>query len=216
MIKLLVNNGGAQLIEFKSTGGSPLHAAISCETESSEETLEVDRGQRAFETVSLLLSLYRGLGKDVKNLVNSKDPNGVAPLMLACFVGDISVVQLLIESGSDPLLASTASNATILHVCGERGFLEIAQMVLAKCPGLVYEVDHEKGNSPLHVATEWDYIELVKLYAEVGGRQLAVELKNKKGFNSIDIAYQNNTQASYSYLCKKFKVQRKCLFCEIF
>ena len=54
------------------------------------------------------------------------------------------------------------------------------------------------------------------MFAEVGGRQLTVDLKNKKGFNAIDIAYQNNTQQSYSYLCKKFKVKQKCLFCSLF
>lgn len=43
--------------------------------------------------VSLLLQLYKDLlGKDVKQLVNAQDKNGVSPLMLACYVGDVSVV----------------------------------------------------------------------------------------------------------------------------
>jgi hypothetical protein len=81
----------------------------------------------------------------------------------------------------------------VLHVCGERGFYDIARIILTKCPSLVFEVDRDKGNSPLHIATEWDYIDLVKLFAEVGGRQLAVELRNKKGLNAVDVAYKNNT-----------------------
>ena len=90
--------------------------------------------------------------------------------MLAAFVGDTSIVSLLIESGADPQLASTKQNATVLHVCGERGFYDIARIVLTKCPSLVFEVERDKGNSPLHIATEWDYIDLVKMFAEVGGR----------------------------------------------
>lgn len=55
-------------------------------------------------------------------------------------------------------------------MCGERGFLDIAKLVVTKCPNMVFEVDTLKGNSPLHVATEWDYIDLVRLFTEVGGR----------------------------------------------
>jgi len=136
--------------------------------------------------------------------------------MLACFLGDVSLVQLLIENGADPLLASTKSNVTVLHVCAERGFSDIARIIITKCPSLVFQVEAEKGNSALHVATEWDYIDIVKMFAEVGGAQLCVELKNKKGNNAIDVAYKNNTQESYSYLCRKFKIKQKCLFCALF
>ena len=68
------------------------------------------------------------------------------------------------------MMASTQTNVTVLHVCAERGFLEISRVILNKCPSLLFEVDTEKGNSPLHVATEWDYIELVRLFTEIGGR----------------------------------------------
>jgi len=32
VIKVIVENGGSQVIEFKSSSGSPLHAAISCQS----------------------------------------------------------------------------------------------------------------------------------------------------------------------------------------
>ena len=166
--------------------------------------------------MALLLKLYKSFGKDPKVLVNSCDLNGISPLMLACYLGDVSLVQMLLDNGADPLMASTKNNVTVLHVCAERGFVEIAKLILRKYPSLVFEVESEKGNSALHVATEWDYIELVKMFTELGGRQLSVELKNKKGYSVIDTAYKNNTQESYSYLCKKFKVKEKCLFCALF
>lgn len=81
---------------------------------------------------------------------------------------------------------------------------------MSKSPELVFVVDARKGNSALHVATEWDYIELVKLFAECGGKKLCVDQQNSKGLNAIDVAYKNNTQESYSYLCRKFKVKQKC------
>lgn len=68
VIRVLIKHGGAPIVEFRSTGGSPLHAAISCDTtpqQQSDESAEVQGGQRAFETVSLLLTLYRDIGKSV-------------------------------------------------------------------------------------------------------------------------------------------------------
>ena len=90
-------------------------------------------------------------------------------------------------------MASNKENVSLLHICAERGFEEIAKFIISKSPQLVFEVDERKGNSPLHVATEWDYIELVKLFAESGGRSLAVDMKNFKNQNAIDTAYKNNT-----------------------
>jgi hypothetical protein len=46
---------------------------------------------------------------------------------------------------------------TVLHVCAERGFDIIARIIVEKSPELLFELD-EKGNSPLHVAAEWDFI----------------------------------------------------------
>lgn len=45
--------------------------------------------------------------------------------------------------------------ATALHICAERGFVDIAASLLAKFPWLVYETD-EVGNLALHVACDWD------------------------------------------------------------
>ena len=96
--------------------------------------------------------------------------------MLACYIGDTSIVSLLLNNGANPLLASTEENVTCLHVCAERGFIEIAQIIISNCPELVFTVEDRKGNSCLHVATEWDYIELVRLFSDIGGRKLAVDL----------------------------------------
>ena len=81
------------------------------------------------------------------------DQSGVTPLFLACYIGDKSVVNVLLEMGATPLKQS--GKASPLHICAERGFVEIAMLLLNKFPWLVYEVD-ELGNTALHVACEWD------------------------------------------------------------
>jgi len=143
VIKVLVGTGGPSLLEFASNGGTPLHAAISCNITASEpissekdeqdekdENDELDFTQRAYHTVQLLVQLYKHEGGEAKRLTNMKDLNGVSPLMLACFIGDTSIVEFLLENGADPLLASSPANVTVLHVCAERGFYGIASMIL--------------------------------------------------------------------------------------
>ena len=51
VIKVIVQHGGAQVLEFRSFGGSPLHAAISCEStalQQGDDSLEVEGGLKAF------------------------------------------------------------------------------------------------------------------------------------------------------------------------
>jgi hypothetical protein len=123
---MLVEVGGDSLIEFRSKGGSPLHAAISCEAVEKDEATVIEGNPRPFTTVKCLLNLYKENGNAVAILTNQMDLSGVSPLMLACYVGDLAIVTLLLQNGANPLIASNSENITCLHVCAERGFLEIA------------------------------------------------------------------------------------------
>lgn len=61
VIKVLIGTGGPQLLEFVSTGGTPLHAAISCDVtaqqqhgedgNTQQEQQEIEGGLRAYQTV---------------------------------------------------------------------------------------------------------------------------------------------------------------------
>ena len=63
------------------------------------------------------------------------------------------MVNLLISLGAEP--QRNTKKATALHICAERGFVEIATSLLTKFPWLLYETD-ELDNLALHVASDWD------------------------------------------------------------
>lgn len=96
-----------------------------------------------------------------EDIVNLKDLSNVSPLFLATYTGNAGLVELLLEKGADPEVSSTA-RASPLHICAERGFVEIAQMLLKFCPQIIWMED-SAGNLALHVASDWDQIHLVKL-----------------------------------------------------
>ena len=45
--------------------------------------------------------------------------------------------------------------------------------------------------TPLHVAIEWNSVELVEYFYELGGNEL-VNVKNSEGLDAIDFAYSEN------------------------
>ena len=73
---------------------------------------------------------------------------------MACYRGNKEVVDALIAAKVD-CIASSTKIAPPLHVCAERGFYEIAMLLVAYCPDLVFTTD-ERKNTALHVAAEWD------------------------------------------------------------
>jgi ankyrin repeat protein len=91
-----------------------------------------------------------------------------------------------------------------LHICAERGFVDIAVSLLAKFPWLIYETD-EVGNLALHVACDWDQIYIVKLICETGDETLA-QIMNGEGKTCVDVAFEANTQEAYPYLCSKYRI----------
>ena len=63
-------------------------------------------------------------------MVNKKDLSGIHPIFLSCFSGNFEVTLLLIKSGADLTQAYNETGTTPLHICAERGFHEIAELLL--------------------------------------------------------------------------------------
>jgi ankyrin repeat protein len=115
----------------------------------------------------------------------------------------------LIQHKADPFLLGI-NNSNVLHICAERNFTEIAKMIVEdnkeKNKELVYgqttieEDEDETGMTPLHVACEWNSMELVEYYFSLGGEKL-VRIKNAGGEDAIAFAYAENMEEAYSFLC---------------
>jgi ankyrin repeat protein len=130
-----------------------------------------------------------------------------------------------LSKGADPWIKAD-KQSTPLHVCAERNFFEIAKMIIyhdyEKNKDLVYEqtekdeFDDETEMTALHVATEWNSMEIVELLWDVGGEKL-VNIKNAGGANAVDFAYQENQEEIYAYLSEKMGLKTPgWIFCSIF
>ena len=71
------------------------------------------------------------------------------------------------------MLASDPSGVTLLHICAERGYSELAKVICDEAPKLVFEADSE-GNTPMHVVCDWDYLEVIKILCDTVDTQLAL------------------------------------------
>ena len=115
IIELIVSKQPDLLYNCINETGTPLHAAIS--------------GQKPEETVKALIEQFDE-DKKMKEMVNKKDLSGIHPIFLSCFSGNFEVTLLLIKSGADLTQAHNETGATPLHICAERGFHEIAELLL--------------------------------------------------------------------------------------
>lgn len=67
----------------------------------------------------------------------------------------------------------------------------------------------------LHVAVEWNSIEIVELLYAIGGEKLVLT-KNCEGMDAIDFAYSENMEESYAYLNRMLGRSGRFIFCSIF
>ncbi|KAK9735744.1 hypothetical protein RND81_04G224500 [Saponaria officinalis] len=112
-------------------------------------------------------ALITGLRRDGKELLWHKDREGKTLLHAAVEaykMGSLTkLVQFMISNGlTDAALLRDRNGDTALHTAIERRGLNMAVYLIKAEPTAVYQVNH-KGVSPLRLAIEFRYINLVKL-----------------------------------------------------
>ena len=75
--------------------------------------------------------------------------------------------------------------------------------------------DGKGGDTPLHVACEWNSMDLVELFFKIGGEKL-VRIKNGEGMDAIEFSYAENQEEAYSYLCTKLGISHRWIICSIY
>jgi len=67
----------------------------------------------------------------------------------------------------------------------------------------------------LHVACEWNSLEMVELLWERGGEAL-VMTKNGEGMDAMDYAYAENMEQPYRLLREKMGLEDRWIMCSLF
>jgi ankyrin repeat protein len=141
-----------------------------------------------FATVQMLVEKY-GLP------ANQLDTNGTSVFYNAVFKGNRKIVNYLLDKGADPMVLGP-QNSSVMHICAERQFNDLAKDIIerdrAEYAQLLFiqvkprdEDDESAGNTPMHTACEWNSIDLVDYFFEVGGKKL-VYTRNAEGMDVLE------------------------------
>ncbi|CAL9211479.1 unnamed protein product [Musa hybrid cultivar] len=153
-----------------ATGVSALYmAAERGSVEIAKELLksptasdEGPRGQTALHAA--VLRSY-----DITKMILAKKPNSVrhqdatksTPLHFAAANGDITMVQLLLQSDSKAAYIRDEDGLSTIHVAANAGHLKIIEQVLEYCPDSM-GLQNNTGRNFFHVAVEKKNLEVVK------------------------------------------------------
>lgn len=116
---------------------------------------------------------WKFLAKKLKDLKNGKkldinereffefDYSAYSALGIAAIIGDLDIINALIECGTDLNLATDPTGYTPLHLALDNGHPGIAKLLIEK--GAEVNVTNCTGTTPLHRAVMKNYIEIVQL-----------------------------------------------------
>uniref|UniRef100_A0A914GWL2 Ion transport domain-containing protein n=1 Tax=Globodera rostochiensis TaxID=31243 RepID=A0A914GWL2_GLORO len=162
------------------------HARIDVFDDAGRTALHLASANGHIELTKLLLKY--------KAFVNSKAKNGEAPLHLAAQYGHARVVNMLVQEHGASLEAITLDNQTALHFSAKYGQLVVAQTLLAL--GANPNARDDKGQTPLHLAAENDFPDVVKLFLKMKQNNHAVlTAVDHSGFTCAHIAAMKGSLA---------------------
>uniref|UniRef100_A0A915DMQ0 Uncharacterized protein n=1 Tax=Ditylenchus dipsaci TaxID=166011 RepID=A0A915DMQ0_9BILA len=144
---------------------------------------------------ALHLSASNGHVELTKLLLQNKAfVNRRAPLHLAAQHGHMKVVNVLVQEYQAGLEAITLDNQTALHFAAKYGQLAVSQALLAL--GANPNARDDKGQTPLHLAAENDYPDVVKLFLKMKQNNRAVlTAVDHNGFTCAHIAAMKGSLA---------------------
>ena len=144
-------------------GNTPLHTAVT-------NRAEID-----------VVDFIVNAGADL----NKKNFLGDTALHSAVEVDYVDAAALMIDYGADPFLANNRGKAPAV-LAFERGIEFTSRLITTENLSMT----DISGNTPLHLAAQWDYLDIVSDLIEQGAD---VNTHNKEGFTPIHYAAKNNS-----------------------
>lgn len=131
--------------------------------------------------------------KQNPEIVNSVNPMGFSPLILACYRGNVEVAKYLIDKTKDVNYNSPEGTA-LSSLCINYN-KELVERLLARNADPNIQDAH--GNSPLLWAVKRSNLELVGLLLD---RKADINMKDSAGISAFEYAVKSNNQALINLL----------------
>ena len=135
------------------------------------------------ETLKLLIDFLKN---EKTNLIDDVDEENNTALHLASKDDNIHSVKLLIKNGANVEIQNSQSK-NALHISAEKGFKAIVAELMQVDKHLLMTQDEEK-ETPLHVATFHNQIEVVKEILSVRNDDTFLDVRNKRSRNALLVA----------------------------
>lgn len=151
VVEYLVNKG-ADKFDVDLVQGSPLLFAASIS---------------AWKSVEVLIRLGGNANEDARRFLRSlsgeKYKSGFSVIHYACRDGNIKILELLINCGSN-LRLKNVENETALHIAARMGRYKMIEMLLDSNKGMAMITEsNTNGHTPLHIASLYGHTHIVQL-----------------------------------------------------
>lgn len=121
--------------------------------------------------------------KESPELVNSENPQGYTPLILACYYNQTEFVAMLIKNKVK--LTDKQGSSTALQAASYKGFVEPVRLLLEY--GANPNIADANGATALIYATQFNHVEIVRLLIQY---EVDTKYKDPNGQAALDYAKQ--------------------------
>ena len=116
--------------------------------------------------INLLQVILEKHAIEISRILRERDLQGNTPLLLAktAMCSTPILVEYLMSMNAD-VRASDHHGNKLLHLHNEIDDVDLCEMIIAKCPQLLYDVNHDQ-ETPLHIVTKLGYKYSAQLFIE--------------------------------------------------
>ncbi|KAM3964405.1 putative VPS9-ankyrin repeat-containing protein [Aphomia sociella] len=178
---------------------------ISLDDDTSNDDEETDNDTDVYHKLCHpLCNCKKCCSKISKNLLKtsptviSRDSHGLTPLHVACIHGKATIVELLIDMGSN-INATDLNECTSLHYASSRGH-QNALLLLLHSGANINQVNIDK-NTPLHLSVNNGHMNCVKAliyFAEHSRKKVVINCINESGNTPLHLA----SKWGYEGICR--------------
>jgi len=140
---------------------------------------------------------------EIKNQVNSSDPDGVRPIMYASFYGNLMFVQLLIQAGAEVNCIEKRKWTPLMYAV-RYGRLDVTRELVLNHAKL--EMKNDEGHTALMIAAKYGQIDILNFIMNHGADP---DQKDHEGHTAMQLAQDKGYKIIVETLKERMNERKK-------